>query len=68
MKLTENLVLRLAENENTWQTGKRKTIKHFQCNHEEAETRMILHASLSNNNVVIVANDTNVLVLMVNSF
>ena len=29
---------------------------------------MILHASLSLNNVAIVANDTDVLVLMVNSF
>ena len=37
------------------------------CNHEEADTRIILHSSLSIN-VVIVANDTDVLVLMVNSF
>ena len=36
----------------------------FICNHEEADTRMIYHASLQGtNNVVIVANDTGVLLL-----
>ena len=68
MKLTENLVLKITENENTWQTENGRLLNIFKCNHEEADTRMIFHASLSINNVVIVTNDTDVLVLMVNSF
>ena len=37
----------------------------FKCNHEEADTRLILHASLQDTNVVIVAKDTDVFVLLV---
>ena len=36
-----------------------------ECNHEEADTRLILHAAASTQDVVIVAKDTDVLVLMV---
>ena len=38
------------------------------CNHEEADTRLILHAVQSTQDVVIVAKDTDVLVLMVWAF
>ena len=38
------------------------------CNHEEADTRLILHAVKSTQDVVIVAKDTDVLVLMVWAF
>ena len=38
------------------------------CNHEEADTRLILHAAESKQDVVIVAKDTDVLVLMVWAF
>ncbi|CAM1319293.1 Uncharacterised protein r2_g2746 [Pycnogonum litorale] len=39
-----------------------------ECNHEEADTRLILHAVESKQDVVIVAKDTDVLVLMVWAF
>ena len=35
------------------------------CNHEEADTRLVLHAILCNQDCVIVASDTDVLVLLV---
>ena len=37
-------------------------------NHEEADTKMILHALRENTNVVVVARDTDVLVLMVYAY
>ena len=36
-----------------------------ECNHEEADTRIILLASQENNDVVVVAKDADVLVLLV---
>ena len=40
----------------------------FTCNHEEADTRMVLHAILEDTNVVVVSKDTDVLVIMVYAF
>ncbi|MAG85790.1 MAG: hypothetical protein CMB97_00015 [Flavobacteriaceae bacterium] len=37
----------------------------YRCNHEEADTRLALHASLEESDVVIVSKDTDVLVLLV---
>ena len=37
----------------------------FDCNHEEADTRLILHVCLADTNIVVVAKDTDVFVLMV---
>ena len=37
----------------------------FSCNHEEADNRIVLHALLSNQDAVIVAKDTDVLILLV---
>ena len=43
-----------------------KSILRSTCNHEEANTRLVLHAFLENNNViVVVSKDTDVLVLMI---
>ena len=54
-------------------TAKEKTFKVsnsdveflFNCNHEEADTRLVLHAVLSEQDCVIVASDTDVLILLV---
>ena len=40
----------------------------FDCNHEEVDTRIVLHASFAEENVVVVAKDTDVLVLLVNEY
>ena len=37
----------------------------FECNHEEGDYRLVLHALISQQDVVIVAKDTDVLVLLV---
>lgn len=37
----------------------------FDCNHEEADTRLVLHALLCENDVVIVCKDTDVMILLV---
>ena len=37
----------------------------FDCNHEEADSRLVLHAIIDVSDVVVVAKDTDVLVLMV---
>ena len=37
----------------------------FECNHEEADYRLVLHALLSNEDDVVVANDTDILVLFI---
>jgi hypothetical protein len=37
----------------------------YKCNHEEADTRLVLHASMENNDVVVVSKDTDVLILLV---
>ena len=40
----------------------------FECNHEEADTRVVLHAFLSDGPVIIKAKDTDVLILTVYAF
>ncbi len=35
------------------------------CNHEEADTRLVLHALLADSDVVVVAKDTDVLILLI---
>ena len=40
------------------------TLLH-QCNHEEADTRLVLHTFLAAGDVVVVASDTDILLLMV---
>ena len=40
--------------------------KLFDCNHEEADSRLVLHATIEDSDVVVVAkNTTDILVLMV---
>ncbi len=40
----------------------------FDCNHEDTDKRLVLHACLINTNVVVVAKDTDVFVLMVYAY
>ena len=63
-----NLPVIVTEEENTWHIDKGEITNIFKCNHEEADTRVILHASLSSDNIIVVASDTDVLVLMINAF
>ena len=40
-------------------------VPELECNHEEADTRMVLHAKHANSPVVIHADDTDVMVLLI---
>ena len=40
-------------------------IEESRCTHEEADTRLVLHALQADTDVVVVAGDTDVLVIMV---
>ena len=56
----------INDEDNTWmiEPSSGNVTELFVCNHEEADTRMIYHASLQGTkNVVIVANDSDVLFL-----
>ena len=57
-----------AEEEKTWRITKHEVSEIFQCSHEEADTRMVLHACLQDINVVVVSKDTDVLILFVYAF
>ena len=51
-----------TDREQTWEITKDAKTYMFDCNHEEADTRLILHACLADTNIVVVAKDTDVFV------
>ena len=53
--------------EEAWEISKSKVEVLPRCNHEEADTRMILHANSKDTPVVVVAKDTDVFVLLVHA-
>ncbi len=60
--------LLFTDKEETWKITRDSATMLFQCNHEDADTRLILHACLEDTNVVIVAKDTDVFILMVYAY
>jgi len=48
----------------TFLIGENVSLLHL-CNHEEADTRLVLHAYMANSDVVIVATDTDILMIMI---
>ena len=61
-KLTLPLVL--TDREKTWLIENNVSKPMFDCNHEEADTRLALQASLEESTTVVVAKDTDVLILL----
>ena len=61
-----NKVLYVTESSKCWKltTGTTDNVPELESSHEEADTRMILHAKHTNCPVVIHADDTDVIVLM----
>ena len=53
--------------EEAWEISKSKVKNLPRCNHEEADTRMILYANSKDISVVVVAKDTVVFVLLVHA-
>ena len=44
-----------AEEEKTWRITKHEVSEIFQCSHEEADTKKVLHACLQDTNVEVVS-------------
>jgi len=65
-KVTGNVVF--TQSEKIWKIAKNDAVEVLECNHEEADTRMVLHACLDDTNVVVVSRDTDVFVLLVHAF
>ena len=62
MKLAYPVIV--TEKESTWKMTKNYVHQMFSCNHEEADTRMVLHASLDDVDCVVCSKDTDVLLLL----
>ena len=58
-----------TKKEEMWRITKDEEARSlFKCNHEEADTQLIVHACLQDTNVVVVAKDMDVLILLVYTF
>ena len=57
-----------TESNNAWLITSEDVLLLEQCNHHEADTRVVRHASLSERPVVVVAADTDIFVLLVYAF
>ncbi len=57
-----------THNEKTWRATRVSLEELLPCNHEEADTRMVLHCCIEDTNVVVVSKDTDVLILLVHAF
>jgi hypothetical protein len=61
--------LTLTEEEKTWLVVKRTGIQELgQCNHTEADTRLVLHASRCDGPVIVRAADTDIMILLCHAF
>ena len=56
--------LTINEGETVWKISDKKVTSLSKCNHEEADTRMVMYAAMHNNPAVIVAKDTDVFILL----
>ena len=65
-KVTGNVVF--TQNEKALKISKNDAVEVFECNHEEAGMRMVLHACLDDTNIVVVSRGTDVFILLVHAF
>ena len=54
MKLFSKLPVSIKDGKYTWNINGDELIHTFECNHEEADTRMVLHATLLCEEVLVV--------------
>ena len=57
-----------TEQEQQWEITRDGASETFECNHEEADSRLVLLACEKNTVVVVVAKDTDVLVILVHAY
>ncbi|MPD04419.1 hypothetical protein E2C01_100105 [Portunus trituberculatus] len=62
-----DIPLVFTESNNTWMITSQEVLLE-QCNHHEADTRVVRHASLSERPVVVVATDTDIFALHIYAF
>ena len=62
MKLAYPVIV--TDKESTWKINKNYLRQMFSCNHEEADTRMVLHASLDDVDCVVCTKNTDVLLIL----
>ena len=55
----------VTEGDNTYRVERNGCELIYRCNHEEADTRLVLHASMEAADVAIVSKDTDVLILLI---
>ena len=63
-----NVPIVFTNKEDTFEVTHQNSQILFKCNHEEADTRLILQACQKNTNCVVVSKDTDVFVLLVFAF
>ena len=63
--LSQNMPVFFTNKDETWRVSQNALSRLPDCNHEEADTKMLVHALREDTDVVIVARDTDVLILMV---
>ena len=67
-KLFFRLQASINDGKVTWKTNTDQVIHTFECNHEEADTQMLLHAALSSEDVVIIVADADAVILMIYAY
>ena len=60
-----NIPLVFTNRDEAWMITANNERQFDDCNHEEADTKILVHALREDTNVVVVARDTDVLILMV---
>ena len=60
-----NVPVIINDTNETWKLASNSKEFLFTCDHEEADTRLVLHALMDDTNVVIVCKDTDVFILLV---
>ena len=68
MKLFFKLLVSINDAKYYWHIDGDEVTHNFECNREEADTRMVLYAALSSKDIVVVATDTDVLFMMIYAF
>ena len=68
-KHEKNVLIIVNDGVHTWRSEDGVSIlQPFSCSHEKADSRIAIHASKSSVNVVIVAQDTGLLMLLIYSY
>ena len=68
MKLFFKLLVSINDRKYSCHINGDEVTHNFECNREEADTRMVLHAALSSEDIVVVAADADILIMIIYAF